>query len=125
VKTIANLTLDFDEARQVARELERAGFSRKDISIVANDATREFAEAGVADAALEIPDAGPIVATGPVIPALAGAPELLQALTKFGLSKDDAHFYSEGVGRGGAVVIVNAPDDQAEEAEAILEGNHV
>ncbi|MDQ2898198.1 MAG: hypothetical protein M3Y07_00170 [Acidobacteriota bacterium] len=124
MKTLANLTLDFDGARQIARHVERAGFSRNDISIVANDATREFAEAEAAGAALEIPDVGPIVATGPVIPALAGAPELLQALAKFGLS-NDAHFYSEGVGRGGAIVIVNAPDDQAEEVEAILEGNHV
>ncbi|MDQ6707180.1 MAG: general stress protein [Acidobacteriota bacterium] len=123
--TLANLTLDFDEARQVARELELAGLSRANISIVANDATREFAEAEVAGAALDIPDVGPIVATGPVVPVLAGAPELLQALTRFGLSKDDAHFYSEGVGQGGALVIVNAPDDQAEEVEAILEGNHV
>ncbi|MDQ6701581.1 MAG: hypothetical protein M3Z36_15485, partial [Acidobacteriota bacterium] len=42
-KTIAGLLPDFPEAQQVARELEKEGIAREDISIVANDATREYA----------------------------------------------------------------------------------
>ncbi|MDQ6701159.1 MAG: hypothetical protein M3Z36_13340, partial [Acidobacteriota bacterium] len=134
------------------RELEKEGIAREDISIVANDATREYAttaepEAGemasgagtgaavggaaglaIGLAALAIPGIGPIVAAGSVAAALTGAGigaaagGLIGSLTHMGIAEDDAHFFSEGVRNGGALVIVRAPDiDQAEAAAGILE----
>ena len=97
-KTIAGLLPDYPDAQQVARDLEKEGIPREDISIVANDATREYATtaepeeggemasgagtgaavggaAGLAIglAALAIPGIGPIVAAGSVATALTGA----------------------------------------------------
>ena len=152
-QTIAGLLPDFPEAQQVARELEKEGIARDDISIVANDATRGYATtaepeeggemasgagtgaavggaAGLAIglAALAIPGIGPIVAAGSVVTALTGAGigaaagGLIGGLTHMGIPEDDAHFFSEGVRNGGALVIVRAPDaDHAEAAADILE----
>ncbi len=152
-KTIAGLLPDFPQAQQVARELEQEGIPREDISIVANDATREYTTAAeTADggemaagagtgaalggaaglaiglAALAIPGIGPIVAAGSVATALTGAGigaaagGLIGGLTHMGIPEDDAHFFSEGVRNGGALVVVRAPDiDHAEAAATVLE----
>lgn len=152
-KTIAGLFPDFPEAQQVARELEKEGIPREDISILANDATREYATTAPPDeggemasgagtgaaaggaaglavslAALAIPGIGPIVAAGSVATALTGAGigaaagGLIGGLTHMGIPEDDAHFFSEGVRNGGAVVIVRTPDsDHADAVADILE----
>ncbi len=97
-QTVVGLFDNFSEAQAVARDLEQEGFARGDISIVANDATGEYASktgeghtgdtvsgmgkgaalggaAGLALglAALAIPGIGPIVAAGPLATALTGA----------------------------------------------------
>lgn len=147
MKTVVGLFEDFPEARTAALELERHGFARADISIVANDATREFAEgadtaAGAGSgaafggatglalglAALAIPGVGPIVAAGPLATALTGAGigaaagGLIGGLTHMGVDKEDAFFYNERVTHGEALVIVKTPAEEAAAAEAILEG---
>ena len=87
--------------------------------------------------ALAIPGIGPVLAAGPLAAALSvtlgstvtGAvvggvvSGLVSALTHIGVPQDHAEYYAEGVRRGGTLVTVNAPDDQAEEAVDILNGH--
>ena len=87
--------------------------------------------------ALTIPGIGPVLAAGPLAAALGvtvgstvtGAVVggvvggLVGALTHIGVPKEHAEYYAEGVRRGGTLVTVNAPDDQAEEAVDILNGH--
>ena len=87
---------------------------------------------------MAIPGVGPILAAGPLAAAfgvgvvgstISGAVVggivggLVGALTHIGVPKEHAEYYSEGVRRGGTLVTVNAPDNQAEEAVDILNGH--
>jgi hypothetical protein len=80
---------------------------------------------------LAIPGLGPIVAAGWLAATAAGAGigavggaatgSLVGALKNAGHTDDEANIYSEGVRRGGTLVSVKVPDDQAVQAEAILD----
>ena len=78
-------------------------------------------------APLAIPGIGPIVAAGPIAAALTGAGigavagGLIGGLTRLGVPEEHAHYYAEGVKRGGILVTVAAEDEgEAEAAVAIL-----
>lgn len=78
-------------------------------------------------APLAIPGVGPIIAAGPIAAALTGAGigavagGLIGGLTRMGVPEEDAHYYAEGVRRGGILVTVAADDEaEADEAVAIL-----
>jgi uncharacterized protein (TIGR02271 family) len=78
-------------------------------------------------APLAIPGIGPILAAGPIAAALTGAGigavagGLIGGLTRLGVSEEDAHYYAEGVRRGGILVTVAADDDdEAEQAVDVL-----
>lgn len=101
-KTIVGSFDSFEEAQDVLRDLQQRGYSRDDISVIANNATGKYSSApagptisdvgagsatgaaagGVLGGAaglvvglmgLAIPGIGPIVAAGPIAAALAGA----------------------------------------------------
>src|SRR5918998_5905159 len=75
---------------------------------------------------LAIPGIGPVLAAGPLAAVIAGAGigatagGLISGLTRLGVSEDDANYYAEGVRRGGTLISVDAPDEQAERAVAIM-----
>jgi hypothetical protein len=81
---------------------------------------------------LAIPGLGPVVAAGwlastavgAVVGAVAGGATggVVGALTHAGETEDHANVYAEGVRRGGTLVSVKAPDDQALQIEAALNG---
>jgi hypothetical protein len=66
--------------------------------------------AGVAS--LAIPGFGPVIAAGPIAAALAGAGVgavaggLIGGLTNIGVPEQEAHYYAEGVRRGGTLITV-------------------
>lgn len=70
---------------------------------------------------LAIPGIGPVVAAGWLVATAAGAAAgaavggitggLVGALTENGIPEEDAHFYAEGVRRGGTLVSVRVADD--------------
>jgi uncharacterized protein (TIGR02271 family) len=76
--------------------------------------------------ALAIPGIGPVLAAGPLAAVIAGAGigatagGLISGLTRLGVPEDDANYYAEGVRRGGTLVSVDAADDRAESAVAIM-----
>jgi hypothetical protein len=82
---------------------------------------------------LAIPGLGPLVAAGWLATTLAGAGlgaaggaatgTIVGALTAAGVSEDESHVYAEGVRRGGTLVSARVPEDMAERAEAVLNGN--
>jgi uncharacterized protein (TIGR02271 family) len=77
-------------------------------------------------ATLAIPGIGPLVAAGPIATALTGlgigaaAGGIIGALANVGVSEEDAHYYAEGVRRGGVLVTVRAEDRDAERAAQIM-----
>jgi hypothetical protein len=80
---------------------------------------------------MAIPGIGPVVAAGWLAAtgagALAGAAAggavggMVGAMTSKGVSEHDAHFYAEGVRRGGTVVSAQVDEAQVSEAQAILD----
>ena len=78
---------------------------------------------------LTIPGVGPALAAGPLATTLVGAGAggvaggLLGALVGAGIPEDEAHHYAEGVRRGGTLLMVEAPDERANEAAAILDSH--
>jgi hypothetical protein len=80
---------------------------------------------------MAIPGVGPVVAAGWLVATAVGAAGgaviggaaggLVGALTKAGVPERDAHFYAEGVRRGGTLVAARVPDGQAPLAREILQ----
>ncbi len=82
---------------------------------------------------LMIPGIGPVLAAGPIIAAIgttaagagigAAAGGIIGGLTHLGVPKEHAEYYAEGVRRGGTLVTVDAPDNLAQQAVDIMNGN--
>jgi hypothetical protein len=82
----------------------------------------------LAMAPLAIPGIGPILAAGPIAAALTGAGigavagGLIGGLTQLGVPEEEAHYYAEGVRRGGILVTVAAESDaQAQTAVTVMQ----
>jgi uncharacterized protein (TIGR02271 family) len=75
---------------------------------------------------LAIPGIGPIIAAGPIAATLAGAGVgavaggLIGGLTNLGVPEEHAHYYAEGVRRGGILVTVACEDARAADAASIM-----
>ena len=83
---------------------------------------------------LAVPGLGPVVAAGWLVSTIAAAVGgaaiggaaggIVGALTKAGVSEEDAHAYAEGVRRGGSLVTARVDDGLVTTARAILNGEH-
>jgi uncharacterized protein (TIGR02271 family) len=84
--------------------------------------------AGVAS--LAIPGFGAVIAAGPIASALAGAGVgavaggIIGGLTQIGVPEDEAHYYAEGVKRGGTLITVHARSDDAADCAAGVMRKH-
>lgn len=149
-RTVTAMYDSFTAAQRAVQDLVDAGFNRDDISLVANDAAGEYknytsegdvkgnegASFGAVTGALVglgamlIPGVGPVVAAGPLVAALTGAGlgaaagaitgGLTASMVDFGLDREYAGYYAEGVRRGGAMVAVRADESRAGQIESIL-----
>lgn len=76
--------------------------------------------------ALAIPGVGPIVAAGPIAAALSGAAigavagGLVGALIGWGIPEEEAHYFAEGVRRGGTLIGVTTPEDNVDMVTMVL-----
>jgi hypothetical protein len=75
---------------------------------------------------LAIPGAGPVVGLGWLLPVLGGAAiggvtgGLVGALTRAGLSEEDAQAYAEGLRRGGTLVTARVSEEDLRRVEGIM-----
>lgn len=145
-----NVVAMFDrtpQAEDAIGKLEKEGFERNDISMVAGDIGGRHTDAhsgstatsagagavvgGIAGlvaglGALAIPGIGPVIAAGPLAVAIgslgvgAAAGGIIGALTAMNIPESDARIYVEGIRRGGALVTVKAEANRAERAREIL-----
>ncbi|KUL93899.1 MULTISPECIES: general stress protein [Bosea] len=143
-RTITRSYDDYADATAVVEDLERAGFSNSEISVIgrrgedvddSNAGEGAGIGAGVGGAAgllaglgmIAIPGIGPVVAAGWLAATAAGAAAgaaaggIIGAMTSAGVDERDAHVYAESVRRGGSVVSVRAAEGRAAEAEAIMD----
>lgn len=134
----------YEAARAVVGQLEAAGVSSSDISLIGRHQKADDSNAGegagigaaLGGAAgllagiglLAIPGIGPVVAAGWLASTAAGAAVggaaggIVGALTSAGHSEEEANYYAETVRRGGSVVSVRAAEEQVPAIEAILDG---
>jgi uncharacterized protein (TIGR02271 family) len=151
MKTVIGLFDSLTDARNVVNQLDNAGFDRDHISMIANDAAGEYQTddtnatgAGATTGAvvggalgvlaglgaLAIPGIGPVIAAGPLFAGLAGAGVgavaggLVGSLVDAGIPEEDARHYTEGVRRGGTLVLAKVEDDASDEAAEIMNRNH-
>src|SRR5919202_129016 len=106
-KTLVALYDTFADAERVVQELIEDGFARRDIHLAL-----DYTKSGTAHSSSIERDA-----------AYEGA-HLIETLADLGVPSDEAHAYAEGVRRGGALVVVESGDDQAERGMAILQRLH-
>ena len=147
--TMSKVYDSYAQAQKTVGELERAGISSTDVSLIANKhVSDQYANveevsstetgAGVGAAVgggagllaglglLAIPGLGPVVAAGwlaaTAVGALGGAMAggVVGALMEAGIPETDAHVYSEAVRRGGTMVTVRYDDSRDAEVRAIL-----
>ncbi|MBA3482657.1 MAG: hypothetical protein H0T51_12660 [Pirellulales bacterium] len=150
METVTKVYDNHYQARQAVTELETAGISSSEISLLANrrvsdkyddvdDISDTATGAGIGAAIgggagllagiglLAIPGLGPIVAAGwlasTAVGALAGGATggIVGALVDSGVSEEHAHVYSEAVRRGGTLVSVKTDDARAGKVRSILE----
>ena len=131
-QTVVGLIENASEAERTVEELLRSGFERKHIGIISPEIGKEAAAALAGGSrgmvygglggmllgaiALAIPGIGPVIAAGPVLPLLGAvfgaiAGGLIGGLTSKEIPETDAHFYAEGLRRGGTLIIISAEND--------------
>jgi len=152
-RTVIALYDDFATAQDVVEALVDAGFPRDNISLIANDASGEYAgylddddvSAGegagfgavvgglVGLGVALIPGIGPVLAAGPLAAAaMAGAGAVVGAATgglvaglvDLGMSEEEAGHYAEGIRRGGVMVSATVNDAEANRAQEIMNRYH-
>jgi len=149
-KTVIGLFDNLGDAQRVVQELVDSGFQREDISLISREGDQYITERGdertsgavmgagagaavgglggllVGLSALAIPGVGPVIAAGPLATTLAGATlgaaagGILGALTDMGVPEEEAHYYAEGVRRGGVLVSVETDDYMADRAAELM-----
>lgn len=151
-KTVLGVFDSVEAAEKAANELQRRGFDRSEISIVAKeDSARGGRDdrgettmssdisGGVATGgaiggaagllagvgALAIPGIGPLVAAGPIAAALSGAVTggIAGGLIDWGIPEESGRRYEQRVKEGKIVAAVKTDDDKVEDAADILRQN--
>jgi hypothetical protein len=147
MQTIIGQFARISQAQAAVDALLQRNYDRSDISFVANDVKSDAALGDESDAAaagqaalgllvgfgsLVIPYVGPILAAGPLAVGLAGAASgvaqkdahwLAGALAEHGVPDYAARGYGDEIGRGGALVVMGAREEVADNIAAILESS--
>jgi hypothetical protein len=151
-KTVLGVFDSADQAERAADELQKKGFDRREISIVAKESSargggddrdettmRSSVSGGVATGgaiggaagllagvgALAIPGIGPLVAAGPIAAALSGAVTggIAGGLIDWGIPEESGRRYEQRVKEGKIVTAVKSDDDKVEDAADTLRRN--
>jgi outer membrane lipoprotein SlyB len=151
-KTVLGVFNSVDQAEKAADELQKKGFNKDEISIVAKetsanrgggdrdrDTMNQDLSQGVSTGgaiggaagllagigALAIPGIGPIIAAGPIAAALTGAVTggVAGGLLDWGVPEDTGRKYEEKVKEGKIVAAVKTGDDKVQDVADILRRN--
>lgn len=143
-KTVLGVFDSVDQAEKAAEELQRKGFKRDEISIVAKESSARQRDTGALTqgittgstiggaagllagvGALAIPGLGPIVAAGPLAAALTGAVTggVAGGLVDWGIPEETGRKYEERVKEGRVVAAVRTDDHKVQDAADILRRN--
>mgnify|MGYP005836549841 CR=1 FL=1 len=143
-KTVLGVFDSVDRAERAADDLQRKGFKRDEISIVAKESAARQRDTGTLTqgvttgstiggaagllagvGALAIPGLGPIVAAGPLAAALTGAVTggVAGGLVDWGIPEETGRRYEERVKEGKVVAAVRADDHKVQDAADILRRN--
>jgi hypothetical protein len=142
-KTVVGLfPSDKQVLTEVLDDLARKTIPAENVSSVQTKPSGALQEAGtgaivggvgglaIAASTLMIPGIGWVAIAGPIATMLAGAAAgtaaggLIGALTSKGVAEEHAHFFAEGLRRGGTLIIVNAQnEEQANDAEEVMMDN--
>src|SRR5258706_110719 len=141
--TVAGLYDNIQDAYQALYDLVGHGFAQRDLSIIANDSTGEYADwlgqteliapetsnkvamvSGIASllhrvGAAVIPGVGEVLVGGTLF-GLVGA-GIVGTLVNYGVSKHTAGYFAEALRRGGTLVLVNADDKMVERASQLID----
>lgn len=140
MKTIHQIFDDYETALEALDELQRAGFSEEQVSLLSGGRTRNM-EAGAAAGAfvgggagllaglgiLAIPGIVPIWTIGVLATAIAGgavgavAGGLAGAMIRTGIPENDAHRYAETIRRGGGLIVARVSDRDARRVHEVLD----
>lgn len=140
MKTIHQIYDDHEAAAAVVRDLESAGFTDAEVTLVSHHDDPTGAGVGATTGAalgggaglmaglglMAVPGLGPLVAAGWLVPAIAGSVAgamtggILGALMDSGIDEPDAHVYAETLRRGGALVVVKVEDDRAATVHSVF-----
>ncbi len=143
MKTVHQIYDDYETAAAVVRDLEAAGFTGNEVTLLSDFDAFNGAELGAKSGAIlgggagllaalgavAIPGVGPLVAAGWVLPLLAGsavgalAGSIVGALIDNGVPQPKAHDYAETLRRGGALVIARVANKRAEAVRAVLKSH--
>ena len=138
--TIHQIYDDYETAAAAVHDLEAAGFTGKEVTLVSDIDPDNGAEIGAktgailgggagllaALGAVAIPGIEPLVAAGWAWPLLAGSAigalvgSIVGALIDNGVPSSNAHDYAETLRRGGALVIARVAGKRAEAARRVL-----
>lgn len=125
---VVGLYNDLQQAFEVISGLERAGFTRNDISVISNE-THGSKQHGLDDTMRgmfqdfkrhTLKGIGNVFARGPLTRYLSGDTRLVDAFAKLGARADDADAYLEAIRRGNTLVAVDAEGGRSEEAVRIM-----
>ncbi len=146
-RTVIALYDDFNSASNAIEGLIGRGFIRESIGFVSNDVRGEHAATLNPDPTstlnqavdkekkaqlndlkralinlklMEISGTGPIVAAGPITTPLTASSELMRSLITLGIPEQSAHYYAEGVRRGGTIVVMEVSHEATQDAIKIL-----
>ncbi|MBU0584752.1 MAG: hypothetical protein KKB66_18475 [Alphaproteobacteria bacterium] len=146
--TLSGLFDSYGEAKLAVHDLEDAGISSDEITLLSKKADSsdegdlKTAGAGVGVAiggvggllagmaGLSIPGVGTLFGTGWLISAFIGAAAggvaggIVAAMIECGINENDAHVFAEGVNRGGALVTIKVHEHEMDIVKRILKRHH-
>jgi uncharacterized protein (TIGR02271 family) len=131
-RTVFALFDDVLATQRVAAALERDGYDRGGVSILAPDPRGRYARQPAPNAEqrgarifapVAINGLGAAAVTGPLTGVLGGAgssADLIESLRSVGFADPDARHYYESLRRGQALIAVQSPDDRVENAVEVM-----
>jgi hypothetical protein len=140
VRSLENAGVPADDISLVAKNADDRVVTRKDGNEAAPGAEIGAGAGALAGGGvgvltglgmLAIPGVGPVVAAGWLVALAVGAVGgaaaggILGGLVGAGISKEHAEVYAEGVRRGGTLVSVRTPEENAARIESLLDNNAV